>query len=618
MVMLRRAPTPPPDRPTYRRITPVNNRKRQPPRRGRTTYEASYDEASRARYSIRASRPGGSGTGGDDNGLKMTRRLFLALFGGVSARLAWLHLIDGPRLSAEAKDQYTNVITLHSKRGTIYDRNGNILAMSVECETVYANPKEVEDPSGVADLLVKHLDGEKSDYMDLLTKDTTFVYLMRQVDQEVADELSSELSKAELGGVYFLSDTKRVYPYGTAGAQVIGYVGTDGVGLSGLELYYNDILTGTDGEMILEAGLDGTPIAGGASHVTEAKDGTDLMLSIDIDLQEASEKIIAEAAEQYEAESGSIMVTDPKTGEILAACSTPLPDFSNLTDVAALNLRLVSDAYEPGSVFKVITTSIGLDLGLYNPDTVYTVPARYKVGDDYVTDDDGRDYTQDMSVTYMLAHSSNPAMALLVEEVIGRERFAEGVERYGIGQLTGIDFPGESQGIVKTLDEYDGSTAGSMAFGQGLSVPMVQIVRAFGAVANGGVPTTPHFLVAKDGEEVDWPAGERVISEEAAEMEKVLMRAVINEDYGTGKNAHIDGYDIAGKTGTGEQASEEGGYEAFHFVSSLCGFANADDPDVLVYVGLNGTAYLALASAAHVFRDTAEQAFSIMGVPANS
>ena len=574
--------------------------------------EASYDESSRARYRVRASRPGGSGSGGADHGLSVTRKVFLALFGVVAARLGFLQIVDGGNLAARAESQRTNRIVLHAKRGTIFDRNGNVLAMSEECETVYANPEEVSDPSGVADVLVKVLGGEKQGYMDLLTSDTTFVYIQRQVDQDVADELRDLLAERELRGVYYLADTKRVYPYGNVGAQVLGVVNVDGVGTSGLELQYNDLLTGTDGEMLVETGLTGTPIAGGAAQVTESKDGTDIVISIDVDLQQACESIIAQAVDTYEADSGSVMVTDPTTGEILAACSTPLADFSNLTDASALNLKPVSSSFEPGSVFKVITTSIGLDLDLYTPDTVYNVPAFYKVGDSYVSDSDGRDYAQDMPVRYMLSHSSNPAMALLVQEVIGAKAFSEGVERYGIGQLTGIDFPGEAEGIVKSLAEYDGSTAGSMAFGQGLAIPMVQIVRAFGAVANGGVPTTPHFLVTRGEEEVDWPVGERIIAEETSDEEISMMRDVVSQ--GTGVKGAVDGYDIAAKTGTGEQAGDQG-YLDWSYVASMCGFANADAPEVLVYVGLNHLAALASQSSSYVFHDVMSQAVNILGVP---
>lgn len=543
--------------------------------------------------------------------------LLCVIVAAVALRLFWLQVVDGPRLASEAEGRRTNVVTLTARRGTIYDRNGKVLAMSVECQTIYANPKVVENASAVAQVLAQNLGGVASDYVGDLTADTTFRYIKRQVDQDVADKIKQELSDQGLAGIYYLKDSKRVYPYGSTGAQILGFVGSEGTGLSGLEYYYNDILTGTDGQMIMETGLGGTPIAGGTSEVTEAQNGTDIMLSIDIDLQEEAERIIAEGVETYQSESGSVMVSDPKTGEIYAACSTPLPDFSNLTDSSSLDLKLVSQSYEPGSVFKVITTSIGYDLGLYTPDTVYNVPARYTLGDNYVQDDDGRDYAEDMTVRYMLQHSSNPAMALLANEVIGPKRFAEGVEKFCIGQKTGIDFPGETAGIVKSYDEYDGTTAGYMAFGQSVAIPMIQIIRAFAAVGNQGTLTTPHFLIAKAGEKVDWPSGGQAISAEACEQEIDAMRAVMTD--GTGKNGAVEGYDIAGKTGTGEQAKDgSDGYEGYYYVASLCGFANADDPEVLVYAGLNGTSHLALGSAAHIFHDVMQQSVAILGIaPAN-
>ena len=543
--------------------------------------------------------------------------LLCVIVAAVALRLFWLQVVDGPRLASEAESRRTNVVTLTARRGTIYDRNGKVLAMSVECQTIYANPKVVENASAVAQVLAQNLGGVASDYVGDLTADTTFRYIKRQVDQDVADKIKQELSDQGLAGIYYLKDSKRVYPYGSTGAQILGFVGSEGSGLSGLEYYYNDILTGTDGQMIMETGLGGTPIAGGTPEVTEAQNGTDIMLSIDIDLQEEAERIIAEGVETYQSESGSVMVSDPKTGEIYAACSTPLPDFSNLTDSSSLDLKLVSQSYEPGSVFKVITTSIGYDLGLYTPDSVYNVPARYTLGDNYVQDDDGRDYAEDMTVRYMLQHSSNPAMALLANEVIGPKRFAEGVEKFCIGQKTGIDFPGETAGIVKSYDEYDGTTAGYMAFGQSVAIPMIQIIRAFAAVGNQGALTTPHFLIAKAGEKVDWPSGGQAISAEACKQEIDAMRAVMTD--GTGKNGAVEGYDIAGKTGTGEQAKDgSDGYEGYYYVASLCGFANADDPEVLVYAGLNGTSHLALGSAAHIFHDVMQQSVAILGIaPAN-
>ena len=580
----------------------------------RQTAGASYDEAPRVTYRAERRGPGGQGPADFDACRKVLLGLLCVIVAAVALRLFWLQVVDGPRLASEAESRRTNVVTLTARRGTIYDRNGKVLAMSVECQTIYANPKVVENASAVAQVLAQNLGGVASDYVGDLTADTTFRYIKRQVDQDVADKIKQELSDQGLAGIYYLKDSKRVYPYGSTGAQILGFVGSEGTGLSGLEYYYNDILTGTDGQMIMETGLGGTPIAGGTSEVTEAQNGTDIMLSIDIDLQEEAERIIAEGVETYQSESGSVMVSDPKTGEIYAACSTPLPDFSNLTDSSSLDLKLVSQSYEPGSVFKVITTSIGYDLGLYTPDTVYNVPARYTLGDNYVQDDDGRDYAEDMTVRYMLQHSSNPAMALLANEVIGPKRFAEGVERFCIGQ---IDFPGETAGIVKSYDEYDGTTAGYMAFGQSVAIPMIQIIRAFAAVGNQGTLTTPHFLIAKAGEKVDWPSGGQAISAEACEQEIDAMRAVMTD--GTGKNGAVEGYDIAGKTGTGEQAKDgSDGYEGYYYVASLCGFANADDPEVLVYAGLNGTSHLALGSAAHIFHDVMQQSVAILGIaPAN-
>lgn len=555
--------------------------------------------------------------------------LAAAAFVIVFLRLVYIQVVDGPRLAKRAEDRRTNVVTLNAKRGTIYDRNGNVLAISVDCKDIVCDPttvmKTVKNEKGktsqttdgaaddIADVLVEVLGGDRDTYLEALTRTgTRYAYLSKRVDVSKADQVAQELSDKGLSGVYYESNTKRVYPYGTTCAQILGYVNQDGTALSGLEYYYDDVLKGSDGQRVYEASRNGTPIAGGVSDTIAARNGTDIVLSIDIDLQEECESIISEGAKTYEAESGSVMVTDPKTGEVYAAASTPLPDFSNLADASALNLKLVSDSFEPGSVFKVLTTSIGLETGTLTKDTTFNIPAEVLVGDDVVHDDDNRDYSEDMTVEQALAKSSNVAMAYYVQNVIGSKNFADGVQKFGIGQKTGIDFPGEAAGIVRGYDDYDGSTAGSMAFGQSLAIPLVQIVRAFGAVANDGVPTTPHFLVSKGGDEVDWPVGERIISKQTADTETEMMRAVMTD--GTGVNGAIGGYDIAGKTGTGEQADENGGYKEAHFVASLCGFANAEDPQVLVYVGLNGIPYLASDSAANVFRDVMEQSVTILGI----
>ena len=574
--------------------------------------EASYGEASGSRM------PNGGGRGGGwdpDSRLSWVFAAVCFAFLLVAGRLVWLQVVQGPSLATEAEQHRSNRITLQARRGTIYDRNGNVLAMSEDCRTIYCNPKEISEPYLTAEVIAEHLGGTSEDYVDALTADTTFSYVRRKASLEDANAIREGLSDKDLPGVYYLEDSRRVYPYGAVGSQVLGIVGIDGDGLSGLELYYDKLLRGTDGEMIVETGNYGTPIAGATATTTKAVDGTDIVISLDINVQRVAEERIVEGVKEYKAESGSVMVTDPQTGEILAACSTPLLDVTDLSVVeeGATSLKLVSDSFEPGSIFKVLTSAIGIEQGVVNPSTSFYVPAYEQVGDDMVSDDDGREYDMYMTLREILRRSSNAGAALVAQEEIGADAFAEGVEAFGIGHLTGIDYPGEVEGIVKTRSEYDGSSLGSMSFGQGLAVPLVQMVRAVGAVANKGVPVTPHFLVSEGTETVDWEPGERVVSESTARQVVDMMRTVIEE--GTGMLAAVPGYDVAGKTGTGEQADlGKGGYLESSYTSSLIGFAPAAEPVVLVYVGLNGTPYLATDSAAPLFSSIMGEALTDMGV----
>lgn len=533
----------------------------------------------------------------------------LALVG----RLVWLQLVDGPRIAEDARSQRTNVITLQAKRGTIYDRSGNVLATSVECRTLYANPKEVTDPQAVAQILADNLGGTAQDYLSYLTQDTTFVYVKRKVDLSVADKIRTALAKAELTGLYQLPDMKRVYPYGAVAGQVLGLVGTDGEGRTGLELQYNDILSGKNGERVLETGIGGTPIAGGAYMEEPAQDGTDIVISLDIDIQEMAEKKVQEGVDTYSAETGFATVVDPKNGQILAMCSTPFLNPEDTAEVTPeqLTLRSVTDSYEPGSVMKVLTLAVGLENQSFNLDTSFTVPGKVQVGDDLVGDDDGRKETMSMDPREIMRRSSNVG-AVLMGQAEGADAFSAGIRRFGIGQTTGIDYPGEVAGLVTPRESYTQASLGVMSFGQGLAVPGLQMVRAVSAIANKGVLTTPHFLIYKGAEEVEWPQGERACSEQTAEQVTDVMRTVVTE--GTAVKGAVEGYDIAAKTGTGEQASEEGGYKKGSYLASLVGFAPASDADVLVYVALNGVSQLASDSAAPVFSAIMGESLLDMGV----
>ncbi|MDO4537178.1 MAG: penicillin-binding protein 2 [Coriobacteriales bacterium] len=567
----------------------------------RRSNEASYDEAQRRKF------------GDHSDSLGYVFKFLAVALAIVIIRLFYLQVIEGPHNASMAVDRRTVAQPLQARRGTIYDRNGNVLATSEECYDVYANPLEITDPKAVAVIVARYLGGDEHDYIELLSQKSSFVYIKRQADKQLAEEMRAEIIKQELGGIYLLQQMRRVYPYGAVCGQILGKVNVDGEGVTGLEYTYDHELAGINGSYSQEMGYGGIPIAGVSSERTEPIDGDDLVLSIDIDIQKYVEEQMAAATVDNEAESGFCMVSDPRSGEILAACSTPYADLTqpDLITSDSLNLKVVSSSYEPGSIFKVLTAAIGIESGTVKSDTYMTVPPTVLVGQSNVYDEDGRwDYSE-MNLREVLRRSSNVGIAIFAQELIGSQAFAQGVESFGIGQLTGIDYPGEAQGLVKSLQDYDPSSLGSMSFGQGLSIPMVQMVRAVGSIANGGTLYTPHFATSVGGEQKEWPAGGQSVSQATAEKVTDMMCTVVEE--GTATTAAVDGYDVAAKTGTGEQA-ENGKYITDKYLASLIGFAPAKNPELLVYVGLNETPYLAYSSAGPVFSAIMGEALAECGV----
>ena len=500
--------------------------------------------------------------------------------------------------------------TLYAKRGTFYDRNGNVLASSEECVNVALNTQRITDKDAVVDALVKYLDVERDYARDKVNQDTTWTYVSRRVDQDVADELMA----TGLSGIEYEQTVRRVYPYGSLASQVLGVVNTDNVGISGLELQYEDDLQGVNGWVVRERGADGSYIAGGAYERQDAQDGGDLVLTLDVNIQRAAEEAIAEAVANAGADYGSILVTDPATGEIYAACSYPTYDQSNLAEARTedMNLRAVTDAYEPGSVFKALVCGMAIDLGLVDTETVFSVPPVVMAGDDAVTDVDERDYTMSMTVREIMRRSSNTGM-ILVGEKVGADNFAEYLDKYGIGAKSGIDFPGENTGIVRAREDYDGASVAAMSFGQSVAVAPIEIMRAVSAISNKGVMTTPHFLMAKRGETIDWRGSDKqVLAEETASKVADMMLTVVDE--GTGELGQVEGYEVSGKTGTAERASESGGYQQGSFMASFMGFAPTKDPKVQVYVTLDGTSFHSYA-AAPPFASVMKTALTTLGIP---
>ena len=275
-----------------------------------------------------------------------------------------------------------------------------------------------------------------------------------------------------------------------------------------------------------------------------------------------------------------------------------------------MNLRIVTDAYEPGSVFKTFVVGGALEDGVITTDTVFNVPAVVKAGDDNVRDSDQRGAAMDMDAREILRRSSNTGMVLIGKKM-GAKKFAASIKRFCFGTITGVDFPGETKGLVKSLDEYDGASVGAMSFGQSLAVTPVQVLRAASGLANGGVMSIPHFLTAKHGEEVDWSSKQKTCIEAAHADEVVSMMETVVES-GTGTGAQIPGYRIAGKTGTAERAGDAG-YVAGHNMASFLGFTSPENPRAMVYITLDGTAatsHLALEP----FKTVMQSCIDVLGI----
>ena len=549
-----------------------------------------------------------------DNGASFLQLVAMGVFACIFLRLMYLQVVKAPEYTQMATQAHVTRRVNFAKRGTIYDRNGNVLAKSVECREIYANPKEIKSPSEYAKILSVELGGEESYYYDLLTKDGTFVYIKRAMDVEDAEKVVNIFKERELPGIEMLPSTKRVYPFGAVGNQVLGLVNIDGDGISGLELQYNDVLKGKDGMNLQERGANGLPIAGGAQSEEGVVDGKDIVLALDINIQQIAETKAIEAKDTYLGKSSSMIVMHPKTGEILAMCSTPLADFDDMADLKPESLTLipVSQSYDPGSVFKAFTIATALDNNVVTPTTTFQVPPEYEVGTDTIHDAHERFETETMTTTDIMRMSSNIGTVMIAER-LGKTAFAEGVSNFAIGEKTGIDYPGEVAGIVTPLSKYTGATMGAMSFGQSLSIPFIQVARGMSAIANNGIMTTPHFALTIDGEEISWPAREkRACSEVAAHEVTDMMREVVNS--GTAVTARVKGLDIAAKTGTGEIASDKGGYLKDSYLSSLVGFANADNPEILICTVISETPFTGGDSSGHIFGEVMKEAAIDLGI----
>jgi cell division protein FtsI/penicillin-binding protein 2 len=509
--------------------------------------------------------------------IRLLLAVFVVVFGATFLRAAWLQGVKAQTLGTIAASQSRETVTLPARRGTIYDRTGVQLALGEQATTVFADPLQIRNPRYVAETAARDL-GLAPQRLYPLAADRSrgFVYLERKADPARA----ARLGKRGLAGLGFYPEERRIYPQHTIAAQVVGYAGVDNRGLAGLELGLDASLAGRSGQETIVKDPLGHAIDTIGSRA--ARDGQDVYLTLDNTIQSNAETVLRETVSRWHAKSATAIVLDPRTGAVLAMANAPGFDANAYPNVprALQRNRAVTDTYEPGSTFKLVTVAGALSERLVSPQTAFTLPYSIHVADRVIHDAESRG-TETMSVATILAKSSNVG-AITLAELLGKARLASWISRFGFGHRTGIDFPGESAGIVLPPDRWSGSTIGNVPIGQGIAVTPVQMASAYAAIANRGVWVQPH-LVARVGEDRRGRvARRRVVSREVASELVSMLRNVVLE--GTGTLAAIPGYHVAGKTGTAAKPDAHGGYSDSRYVASFVGFVPATAPRVVVLV----------------------------------
>jgi cell division protein FtsI/penicillin-binding protein 2 len=535
----------------------------------------------------------------------------LSVLGLSLVRAVWLQTVRAQGLGELASSQQHETVTIPAGRGSLLDRMGVQLAIGQEATSVYANPKTVTNPRAVAVAAGKAL-GIDPDvlYPQLLDKSKGFVYVMRKADPEKAKALEAQ----KLAGLGFLPEERRVYPQGGVAAQVLGYAGLDNRGLAGLELQLDRYLSGKPGSETFVKDPFGRVLS--VVRSVPERPGKDVLLTLDHTVQANAESVLRSTVSQFGAKRATAVVLDARSGGILAMAVAPGFDANAYSQTPAEVHRnvAVTDTYEPGSTFKLVTVAAALSEGLVNENTSFTLPYAIRVSDRVVHDAEPRG-TETMTVAQILSRSSNVG-AITLAELLGPQRLARWIERFGFGKTVGIDFPGESPGIVLPIERWSGSTIGNVPIGQGVAVTAVQMAAAFAAVANGGVWTAPHLVDHVIGGRRVKPDRRRVLSPAVARNVLAMLENVVSE--GTGTLAAIPGYTIAGKTGTAAKPDPvNGGYSTSNYVASFVGVVPASKPRLVILVSVDeprGAIWGGLV-AAPAFKRIADFALQYLEVP---
>ncbi|KKN61042.1 hypothetical protein LCGC14_0526010 [marine sediment metagenome] len=518
------------------------------------------------------------------NRLPFILALIVVFFVLVIIKLTYTQIFKHEKYLQMADVQRKRDVSLLAKRGNIYARNGLKLAVSVEKETVFSTPYLVEDKSKTANLLAPILRMKSVQIYEKLTTPKGFVFLKRKVGKTTADKIR----KLGIEGIGLEKEHQRYYPSGSIAAQVLGFVGLDNKGLAGLEMHHDKTLMGDTGRVKDEKDAFGKSIPGTKGLFKKPVDGNSLVLTIDRDIQYKAQSELKNAIEEWEALSGSVVVLNPKTGEIYAMASEPTFNLNkfNKADKESFKNQSVVSLYEPGSTLKIIPATVSIQENIFNIDSMFYLPPTLNVAGKNIKEAHKR-AAQNWSLAKIITESSNVGISK-VGLAIGKQKLHKYFGKFGLLEKTGIDFPGEVSGYVPKPKHWYGPTIATVSFGQGIAMTPLQLARAYSVIANKGKLYRPFFVkkvMAPDGRIIKNNKPKmlrRVLSEKSAFEGILMLEKVVAE--GTGKSTAIKGYTVAGKTGTAQKPKVgEIGY-GDDYVSSFVGFAPAENAELLVLV----------------------------------
>jgi cell division protein FtsI/penicillin-binding protein 2 len=512
--------------------------------------------------------------------LRLLLLVILLTFAALGARAAWIQTVRASSLASLAQQQTKADLVLPAGRGTVYDRLGTPLAIGEQATDVVADPLQISDPRGEAKIVAKVL-RLRVPYVERLLSDRSrgFVYVWRKAPAGRA----AALARRKLPGLTFNPDEKRVYPQGTVAAPVLGYAGVDNTGLAGLERELNKELAGTAGSATVVRDALGQPV--NTIQNRPARDGRDVFLTLDSHMQANAEQVLAQTVSQWHAKSATAIVLDPHSGAILAMAQEPGYDANSFPRAALRGLTVdhaVNDVFEPGSVFKVVTVGGALSEHKVTPQTAFTLPYSIHVADRVIHDAETRP-TERMTVAQILQRSSNVGAITIAERYLGESGLKKWMARFGFGRRTGIDFPGESQGLLPSY--WSGSTIGNVPIGQGVSVTSIQLASAYAAIANGGVWIEPHLVSHVLGSPPSRLHRRRILTPDVDYELRKMLQGVVS-DQGTAQLAAIPGYTVAGKTGTAQKPGPNG-YIPGAYVATFVGMVPALHPRLVVLVSVD-------------------------------